>query len=380
MNFSERIDNVQESQTLKFTNIIGSIRKKGQSVIDFAVGEPLFDTPEEVIDATKQALDDRKTRYSSVSGLVELKESIANNLKNLSYDKDNITITNGSKQALYSIFQALCNPGDEVIVPSPFWVSFPEQIKLAGAKPVSVDTVEHQLDLDKIKKAISKKTKAIVVNSPNNPTGAVYPKNKLKELVDIASEKNIFIISDEAYDWLVYDGIKPQTLASLFSGEAKNIITVKSFSKTFAMTGFRIGYVAAEKEVISKLNKLQSHLAGNVCTFAQYGALAATKIDEKVIERNVKELEKKRNLAYGLVSKQFDCVKPQGAFYLFPNIEKKFNGKIKNSVDLAEFILKKAGVAVVPGSAFGSDSKIRISYAVSNEELKEGFEKIAEAL
>jgi len=382
MNFSERVTNVHESETLKFTTIIAELRKQGKKVIDFAVGEPLFDTPKEIVDATIKALENKKTRYSPISGLPELKEEISTSLNenNLSYGKENITITNGAKQALYSVFQVLCNPGDEVILPKPYWVTFPEQIRLASANPVIVDTFEHKLDLEKIKESITDKTRAIIVNSPHNPTGVVYPEEQLKEVVEIASEKNIFLISDEAYDWLVYDGLKPQTTAALFPEHKKNIITIKSFSKDFSMTGFRIGYIAAEKEFIGMVNKLQSHLTGNVCTFAQYGAISAMKTGKKIIEKYITEMEEKRNLAYKLTTKHFECIKPQGAFYMFPEVKDRFNGDIKNSVDFAALILEKAGVAVVPGDFFGSDDNVRISYALSDEDIKEGFENISKLI
>lgn len=381
MIFADRISNVEESATLRFTPLLEKLRKEGKEVIDFAVGELEFETPEEIAEATKKALDERKTKYANVSGINELRTEICNYLKNenLEYYKDNILITNGSKQSLYNIFQVLCNKGDEVIIPVPYWVSFSEQVKLAEAKPVFVKTKEHQLDVGKIKENISKKTRAIIINSPNNPSGAVYNKDDLKDVVDLALDNNFFIVSDEAYDMLLYDGLKNFSLATL--NNAKEItIVVKSFSKPFSMTGFRIGYVAAEKEIVNKMKTLQSHSSGNVSTFSQYGALAALKMDKVIIKERIKEMERRRNLAYELAAKLFDCIKPQGAFYLFPNVEKNLNDEIKTADELVSLFLEKANVAVVPGREFGMENNIRISYAISQEKIKKGFEQMEKVL
>ncbi len=376
MKLSDKIEAIEESVTVQFTPLIQKLRNEGKEIIDFAVGEPDFETPLTVIESTKDAIDARKTRYGPVSGLYELKSKIARQFDK--YSSDNIIISNGSKQSLYSIFQAILNPLDEVIIPTPYWVSFSQQITLAGGIPVFVNTRDHQLDLNEIEKAITKKTKAILINSPNNPTGAVYPKSDLEKIAELSLRYNLYIVSDEAYDFFVYGGLKHVTLFT-FENIRDRVIITKSFSKSYSMTGFRVGYVAARKEIIRAITKLQSHVSGNVCTFVQYGALAALSVDESIILQRLNELERKRDAAYNYVSKLFNCIKPRGAFYLFPDVSSRLK-KGETSKDFAAFLLKNAGVAVVPGEAFGMKNHIRISYAVDEKLLEKGFEKIFEVI
>ena len=294
MKISDRADAINESSTTQFTAIIAKLRKEGKDVIDMAVGEPDLETPINIIDATKKALDDKKTRYSVVSGILELKKSICKRFSenDLDYSPENILICNGAKQALYTIFQTMCDPGDEVIIQVPYWVSFSEQVKLAGAIPVYVDTINDQPDIKKIKESITKNTKAIVLNSPNNPTGAVYKRNDMEAIASIAVENDLFVISDESYDSLVYDGMKNISIASLNEEIKKRTFVVKTFSKEFSMTGFRVGYVAAEKGLVSAMNKLQGHITGNVCTFAQHGAISAFDMGKEEIEKRGCKIDK----------------------------------------------------------------------------------------
>jgi aspartate aminotransferase len=382
MKISDRADAINESLTTTFTAIIEKLRKEGKDVIDLAVGEPDLDTPIGIIDATKKALDDKKTKYSVVSGLFELKKNICKRLSedNLDYSPENILICNGAKQALYTVFQAICDPGDEVIIQIPCWVSFSEQVKLAGGIPVYVNTIDNQLDIKKIKESITKKTKAIVINSPNNPTGAVYKKSDIEAIADIALENDLFVVSDEAYDSLVYDGLKNTSIASLNEEIKKRTFVAKTFSKEFSMTGFRIGYVAAEKEFIRAMNKLQGHITGNVCTFAQHGAISAFDIDRKDIEKRTLIFQKKRDIAYKRARELFECIKPEGAFYLFVNVKNILNDKVKTSAELSALLLEKAHVAVVPGEAFGVPGHIRVSYATSEENIIKGFDRITDTL
>jgi len=340
------------------------------------VGEPQLDTPRAVIESTKQALDQGMTRYGTVSGLQELKSGLAGQFDG--YDDRNIIISNGSKQSLFSIFQIICNPFEEVIIPRPYWVSFPQQIIVAGGKPVYVDTRNHQLDCDAIEQAITPRTRAILINSPNNPTGAVYSEEDLKTVARMALEHDLYIISDEAYYLFVYDGLTPP---GLYADQRirDRLIVIRSFSKTYNMTGFRIGYMAASSDIINAVGRLQSHLTGNVCSFAQHGALAALDLEEYLFAEWRDDLEKQRDYAYSRVNDLFDCIKPRGAFYLFPNVSQHLK-KGMTAVDLASHILENFGVAVVPGEAFGMPGHLRISYAVSEKNLVSGLEKIAEAL
>jgi len=376
MKLSDRSGQIEPSGTVHFTRLIQKLRSQGRDIIDLAVGEPPYDTPAKVIEATQQALAAGNTKYSPAAGLPELKSRLAQQYDG--FDERNIIISNGSKQCLYAIFQAICDPLDEVIIPRPYWVSFPEQVKLAGGRPVLVDTCDHQLDCEKIERAITPKTRAILVNSPNNPTGAVYPTEDLAALAQIALERDLYLISDEAYRLFVYDKVKS---ASLFDIEDIRhlLITTRSFSKNYAMTGFRVGYIAAPQEFIQAVAGLQSHMTGNVCTFAQHGALAALDMDARDLEGWRADMEHKRDFAYRRALELFDCVRPRGAFYLFPNVRHHLEGGLTSAV-FAGRLLENSGVAVVPGEVFGMGGHIRISYAVSQERLVSGFEKIAEAL
>ena len=376
MKLSDRINQIEASGTVRFTQLIQQLRGQGKDIIDLAVGEPPYDTPAAVIDATQLALDAGKTKYSPAAGLPELKSLLARQFDG--YDQRNIIISNGSKQCLYAMFQAICNPMDEVIIPRPYWVSFPQQVKLAGGCPVFVDTDSHQLDCEQIKRAITPKTRAIVINSPNNPTGAVYSAGELAGVADIANVHNLYLISDEAYSLYVYDGLKA---ASLFNFEdiRDRLIITRSFSKNYGMTGFRIGYIAASHEFIRAVSGLQSHMTGNVCTFGQHGALAALALENCDLEGWRADMEHKRDYAYRRAAELFDCVKPRGAFYLFPDISRHLNNGA-TSAEFCEQILENYDVAVVPGEVFGMAGHIRISYAVSQDRLVSGFDKISEAL
>ncbi|QTA87094.1 pyridoxal phosphate-dependent aminotransferase [Desulfonema magnum] len=377
MKLSDRIQSVEESGTVKFSSLLQKLRKQGKEIISFAIGEPEYETPGIVIESTKNALDRHKTRYGPAEGMPELRQELAKTYEG--YDADNIIVSNGSKHSLYLIFQVICDPCDEVIIPRPCWTSFPQQVRLAGGKPVFADTNKsHQLDCEEIEKAITPKTKAILINTPNNPTGAVYPKTDLEKIARISSEHDLYIISDEAYDFFIYDGLKNESIFE-FREIRDRVIITKSFSKSYNMTGFRVGYVAAHKNIVKAMSKCQGHCTGNVCTFAQYGALAALSLDGDVISQWQAELEKKRDIAYGYASKLFHCIRPQGAFYLFPDISNYLkNGE--TSEDFAADLLEKTGVAVVPGEAFGMAGHVRICYAVPENMLRKGFEKIAEAL
>ena len=376
MRLSDRLAAVTESKTVQFTSLLARRAAKGASIINMAVGEPEHETPLSVITATKQALDDGKTRYSSVQGIKALKSKLSEEIEG--YNEENIIISNGSKQALYAIFQALCNPLDEVIIPRPYWVSFSEQVKLASAVPVFVDTMAHQLDCRAVSEAVTDRTRAIIINSPNNPTGAVYPFKELRKIAEIAISKDLFIISDEAYGAFLYeDGLSEGFLC--MEDIRDRLIVVRSFSKTYGMTGFRVGYVAAAREVIAALSRLQSHLTGNVCTFAQEGALAALFLEPLLLEENCAQLKEKRDLAYEYACRFFNCIKPAGGFYIFPDVS-QYLKEGRTSEDLAAHLLEKGSVAVVPGEAFGMGGHIRISYALPEKELIAGFKRIASVL
>jgi aspartate aminotransferase len=367
---------ISESKTTRVFTLAQQLRRQGKDIISLAVGEPDFETPQAVIRATRQALEAQATRYGPVSGIDALRALLSQEFPG--YGPDNIIITNGAKQALYTLFQMLCNPGDEVILPQPCWVSFTEQIKLAGGCPVAVTTVDHQIDPQTIEDAVTDKTRAILINTPNNPTGAVYSKAALTHVAAIAEKHDIYLISDDAYHVMTFDDHPHVGLFDVVADQDR-VITVRSFSKHYNMTGFRLGYMAAHPSIIKGMAKLQSHISGNVCTFAQYGALAALEMDQSIVEQRRLVLENRRDIAYELTRSLFDCVKPQGAFYLFPNVTSHLK-KSETSENLAMRLLDKAGVAVVPGEAFGGAGHIRISFGANEADLRAAFERIQKEL
>lgn len=376
MKLSSRIASAEASRTVRFTTLIEQLRAEGREIINLAVGEPEFATPKEIVAAARLALENGHTRYGPVAGLGALRSALAGSFEG--YGPGNILIANGSKQILYGLFQVLLDPGDEVILPTPHWVSFSEQIRLAGGVPVTVASPGHQLDCEAISEAVTPGTRAILVNSPNNPTGAVYPAPDLARIASLACRRDLWVIADEAYEGFVYDGLDSPSLFS-FPEVRDRLVVVRSFSKRFSMTGFRIGYGAGPEPVIAALAKLQSHLTGNACTFAQYGALAALDIGPEVLEEWRARLQEKRDIAYDYASRLFTCIRPRGAFYLFPDVSAHLeNGR--TAEELAAFLLEKTGVAVVPGEAFGAGGHIRISYAVPKEMLVEGFERMVRVL
>lgn len=383
MKLSQRILNIEESKTTGLMDLVQQMQASGTEVISFNAGEPDFNSPEPILQATIEALKSGKTKYSAVPGLPALRKAIAAKVQKengIAAEAANILIANGSKQILYNVFQAICNPGDEVIIPSPYWVTFPEIVKLAGGTPVFVDTQDHQLDLEKIEAAITPKTCAILVNSPNNPTGAVFSEASLRAVGQLALKHEIYVVSDEAYAGLTYDGAKHLSLAALDPAFAPWVITTQSFSKDYCMTGFRVGFLVADKALVKAINNLHSHLTGNVCTFAQFGAIAALEMDPQIMQQMQETFQRRLDIAYPLCSEIFDCVKPQGAFYLFPNVEKYLGERFADDDALAEYLLKEAHVAVVPGSSFGAPGHLRISFSTSEENIRKGFERIKKAL
>jgi aspartate aminotransferase len=374
MRLSEKAGRIAESKTVQFTPLLQRLKSQGKSVIDLAVGEPEYDTPASVINAVKHALDGGNTRYGPVAGLPLLRELLAEPFPG--WDAGNIIVSNGSKQALFLFFQVILNPEDEVIIPRPYWVSFSEQVKMAGGRPVFADTPDHQLDAAAVSRVMTKNTRAVIINSPNNPTGAVYREAEIEAVLFLAAENNMFVVSDEAYGQFVYDRLDPKMPFDM-TADRSRLIIIRSFSKHFNMTGFRVGYTAADKEIIRAMTAYQSHCSGNVCTFAQHGALAALDMDVDLIRARKNELEQKRNRVFEGISRRFDCIRPSGAFYVFPSV-KKFLSPNETSLDFAGDLLEKTGVAVVPGEAFGSPGHIRISYAVSEKLLVEGIKRINE--
>ncbi|MDL2269758.1 pyridoxal phosphate-dependent aminotransferase [Desulfosarcina sp. OttesenSCG-928-A07] len=376
MNLSYRSTHTHGSRTARFIPLMKSLRDQGRDVISLAIGEPDMDTPADIIAATQDALSRQETRYSDIAGLPVLREALARRFDGCG--PESIVIFNGSKQALYTTFQVICDPGDEVIVPIPCWVSFPEQIALAGGLPVFVPTCDHQLDINAIATAVTDKTRAILVNSPNNPTGAVYPAKTLQQVAKLAMDHNLFLIADEAYDVFVYDSRTPVSLWD-FPEVRDRLILIRSFSKHYAMTGFRVGYAVAPPDAAGAMVRIHSQITGNVCTFSQYGALSALQMDEAGLIQQRNHLEQNRNLALECMDDLFPCICPGGAFYLFPDVRGHLQ-KGETADDFSLRILEKTGVMVAPGTDFGMDGHVRICFAVPEIQLKEAFRRIRSVL
>ncbi|HEX4047335.1 MAG TPA: pyridoxal phosphate-dependent aminotransferase [Elusimicrobiota bacterium] len=383
MRFSSRARGVAESATLRLWAEAARLRASGVDVIGMLEGEPDLPVPEPVIRAVEAALKAGRTRYSSSTGLDELKAAVVVKLRDengIEVLPNNIIITNGAKQALYESLQTLCDPGDEVLVPSPCWVTFPEAVKLAGAAPILIGTDNnHQLDLKALEAAVTPKTKVIVLNTPNNPTGAVYSEDSLRAVVAFAVRHELAILSDEAYEGLVYDGARHRSIASLSPEALSRTVTIQTCSKSFAMTGFRVGYLAGPADFVKAAGRVHGHVTGNVCTFAQLGAVAALDLGASHRDAWRAAHQTRRDVAFELGSKLFDCVKPRGGLFLFADARRHLK-KHKDSAALAQHLLDKARVAVVPGSAFGREGFLRLSFSSPEAVLREGFSRLEEAL
>lgn len=383
MILSARAASTRESETLRIAARTFELRAAGVDVVSLLEGESDQPAPPAVCDATIQAILAGQTRYSNAGGLPKLKALIARKLRErngIPATEDGVVVTNGAKQALYDVLQALCGAGDEVIVLRPYWVTFPESVRLAGAKPVFADTTAHQLDADLVAKALTPRTRAVIVNSPNNPTGAVYSAAAYRELLRLAKRRDFYVISDEAYEDAVYDGLRHVSPASLGRDAAERTVTIQTFSKSWSMTGFRVGYLAAPPELARAAARLHGHITGNVCTFAQHGAIAALGLPRRELEARRRELQKKRDLAYALASRLFDCLKPRGGFFVFADARRHLGGRFKDSAALARHLLEEARVAVVPGSACGLEGFLRLSFTAPEPSLRSGFARLEEAL
>lgn len=390
---SERAKRVRPSPTLAIDSMVKAMKAEGKDVINFGVGEPDFDTPENIKEAAIKAIRDGFTKYTPASGISELKDAIIEKLRNennLSYNSEEIIISCGAKHSLYNIAQVLLGKGDEVIIPVPYWVSYPDQIVLNDATPVFVRTEEKDafiLRPEILKESITPRTKVLILNSPSNPTGTIYRKKDLEAIAEICLGHNIIIISDEIYEKFVYDDNHHISIASLGPEIRKRTIVVNGLSKCYAMTGWRIGYTAGPKEIIEAMAAIQSQSTSNPTSIAQKAAVEALRGPQESVRLMVEEFDRRRKYMVSELN-SIDgvlCIKPTGAFYAFPRIDSFFgrtdgNTIIKNSSDLSMYLLKEALVATVPGNAFGDDRYIRLSYAISMENIKRGLERIREAL
>ncbi|NCR22737.1 MAG: pyridoxal phosphate-dependent aminotransferase [Microcystis aeruginosa L111-01] len=380
MKLASRVNQVTPSLTLAIDSLAKEMKKNGEDVCSFSAGEPDFDTPTHIKAAAKKALDEGKTRYGPAAGEAGLRKAIAEKLlqdNQLAYNADNVIVTNGGKQSLYNLIMALIEAGDEVIIPAPYWLSYPEMVTLAGGTSVIVNTsLENQYKItpEQLEAAITPKTKLFVLNSPSNPTGIVYTPEEIAALAKIVVEKDILVVSDEIYEKILYDGAIHRSIASFGPEIFQRSIISNGFAKAFSMTGWRVGYIAGPVEIVKAMTKIQSHSTSNVCTFAQYGAIAALASSQDCIEEMVKAFSERRQYILERVRAipGLDCPTPNGAFYVFIDISQIG----LKSGDFCQKLLESQKVAAIPGIAFGADDCIRLSYATDLKTIEKGLDRL----
>lgn len=390
---AELIDEIQPSATIKLSAKAKQMKASGIDVINLTAGEPDFDTPENIKLAARKALEQGFTRYLPAAGLPELRKAVAEveskKLNSSSYQVENVAIANGCKHAIYNSLLSICNPGDEVIIPVPYWVSYPYLVKLAGAKPVYLETKDRGflVDPQRLSSMITSKTKALFLNSPSNPVGNVYPRDHLIKIWEaVKSNPNLFIISDEIYDHIVFDNLPHISIASVDPQAKQRTIIVNGVSKTYAMTGWRIGWNVAESDIINNSVKIQSHTTSCACSISQWAALEAVTGNQDCISQMSSAYQKRKNLLLNELKTidHLEAAPIQGAFFAWLDVswflENCTESKIKSGMDLTAYLLEQKHLAVVPGSAFGDDSAIRISYAVSESDLSEGLKRLEQGL
>ena len=379
MEISERAAKLTPSLTLSIDSKAKAMKLEGIDICGFGAGEPDFDTPEHIKAACIAALEGGFTKYTPSSGLPELRQAISDKFaadNGLEYRPSQIIVSNGAKHSCYNAILATCEPGDEVVIPSPYWVSYPDMVRLAGAEPVIVQTSERngwKMTAEEFENAMTPRTKMVIMNSPGNPTGTVYSREEMEAIVEVAAEEDIYILSDEIYEKLVYDDVKHVSIASLSKQAYDLTITINGFSKSYAMTGWRLGYLGASEAIAKAVDSIQSHSTSNPCSFAQKGAVAALKGDQQPLSDMHDEFDMRRNYMYDRISKiaNITAVRPQGAFYVLVNISQLG----LSSQNFSDRLLSKANVAVVPGIAFGDDRTIRLSYATSIDVIKKGLDR-----
>jgi aspartate aminotransferase len=380
MELAKRITGIEPSVTLAISAMARAMQQDGKDVCSFSAGEPDFDTPEHIKAAAKQALDLGKTKYGAAAGEPQLREAIASKLQrdnNLNYSAANILVTNGGKHSLYNLMITLIDPGDEVIIPAPFWLSYPEMVKLAGGTPVIVPTdssTGYKISPEALNAAITPKTKLFVLNSPSNPSGVVYTPAELRALAKVIVDRDILVVSDEIYEKIIYDGVEQVSIGALGEDIFQRTIISNGFAKAYAMTGWRIGYLAAPVELIQAASALQGHSTSNVCTFAQYGAIAALEGSQDCVETMRQAFASRRQVILDRLQtiSGLSCARPDGAFYIFINI----GSTNLNSLEFCKQLLAQQQVAAIPGQPFGADDHIRISYATDLTTIEKGMDRL----
>jgi aspartate aminotransferase len=380
MKLAARVSQVTPSLTLAIAAKAKAMKAEGIDVCSFSAGEPDFDTPAHIKAAAAQALESGKTKYGPAAGEPKLREAIAHKLKTdngLDYKSENVIVTNGGKHSLYNLMVALIDPGDEVIIPSPYWLSYPEMVTLVGGKPVILTTdatTNYKVTPEQLRQAITPKTKLFVLNSPSNPTGMVYTPEEIKALAQVIVDADIFVVSDEIYEKILYDGATHISIGSLGKEIFDRTLISNGFAKAYSMTGWRLGYLAGPVEIIKAASSIQGHSTSNVCTFAQYGAIAALEGSQECVETMRQAFAKRRQVMLDRLNAipGLSCAKPDGAFYLFPDISKTG----LKSLDFCNALLEAHQVAVIPGIAFGADQNIRLSYATDMATIEKGMDRL----
>jgi aspartate aminotransferase len=388
MRISSRLSAIQPSATLTLNAKAAELKAQGRDVISLAAGEPDFSPPEVVIQAARSALDQGCHRYTPVGGLPELLEAVAGYFAStygVKAGKDMAVVTNGGKQGLYNLFQALLNQGDEVLIPAPYWVSYPDMVSLSGGVPLYVPTQPEENFLatpDSLERFVGPKTRLLVLNTPSNPTGCHYTQQQLDAIVSWAVDRGLFVVSDEIYDQLVFPPAGTASVCGWFETAPEQIAVVNGLSKSLAMTGWRVGYVLGHPELIKSMIKLQGQTTSNICTIAQKAALAALTSSWDFLQEKRQVLVRRRDSALEIMAgwPGVHCPKPDGAFYLFPRLDELYTAEVPDSNSLCGHLLEEAGVALVPGSAFGDDRCLRFSYAVDDETLHRALERVGRAL
>ena len=385
---SRRVREISLSPTLATAELARRLRAEGRDILDLSVGEPDFASPDPVKRAGREAIDLDRTRYTPTPGTEELRRAIADHTRarrGYGGEAEQVLVSPGAKASLYFAFQALLDPGDEVLVPAPYWTSYPEQVRLAGGTPVFVPCDESggfELTAADIERFASPRTKALVLNYPSNPTGVCYERGRLAPLAEACLRRSIWIIADEIYSELLYDGRRFTSVASLGPEVAARTIVIDGVSKTYAMTGWRIGWATGPRELIRAMTRLQSHVTSNATSISQWASVRALGLGEGDLAPRRAEFERRRDELLPALNELpgVSCVRPQGAFYVFPNVSGAFGGGVTSGDTLARHLLERAGVAVVPGEAFGSARHVRLSYAAPLERMREALSRIAEAL
>ena len=380
LDLSKNVTKIRPSITLDITAKAKRMAKEGSDVVSFGAGEPDFDTPDHIKKAAIKAIEERFTKYTPSSGMLELREAIAGKFKadnGLDYKSSQIVVSCGAKHSLYNIFEAILNEADEVIIPAPYWVSYPEMVKAQGGVPVYIETLSKdnfKVREASLKSKITKRTKAFILNSPSNPTGCVYDLEELRSIASLALKHDFYVVSDEIYEKLIYDGKKHVSIGSLGKDIYARTITVNGVSKSYSMTGWRIGYAGGPSNIMDAISNLQSHTTSNPTSISQKAALSALTSDQSCVEAMRREFEKRRDYMVGRINgiRGMSCVKPEGAFYVFADISKLNMG----SVELANRLLDEIKVALVPGAGFGADSFIRFSFATRADNIKKGLDRI----